>query len=111
MAPIAADTKITHTRKPCGASKYNKNHSTSNKKAVPRSECQSVNCLFFIPLLYSAIFTVGESAQRCAGGAYQYMHVAAIVGAVNIALGFTHLRAHETDSYLVCRLLLEKKKK
>ena len=23
----------------------------------------------------------------------------------------THLRAHETDSYLVCRLLLEKKKK
>src|SRR5665647_2475379 len=24
---------------------------------------------------------------------------------------FTHLRAHETDSYLVCRLLLEKKKK
>jgi len=24
---------------------------------------------------------------------------------------YTHLRAHETDSYLVCRLLLEKKKK
>src|SRR5665647_111126 len=23
---------------------------------------------------------------------------------------YTHLRAHETDSYLVCRLLLEKKK-
>src|SRR5680860_1750783 len=26
-------------------------------------------------------------------------------------LSYTHLRAHETDSYLVCRLLLEKKKK
>ena len=23
---------------------------------------------------------------------------------------YTHLRAHETDSYIVCRLLLEKKK-
>ena len=27
-----------------------------------------------------------------------------------IAVSYTHLRAHETDSYLVCRLLLEKKK-
>src|SRR5665647_1190866 len=25
-------------------------------------------------------------------------------------VSYTHLRAHETDSYLVCRLLLEKKK-
>src|SRR5680860_1612841 len=29
----------------------------------------------------------------------------------NISVSYTHLRAHETDSYLVCRLLLEKKKK
>src|SRR5680860_449734 len=28
----------------------------------------------------------------------------------SIAVSYTHLRAHETDSYLVCRLLLEKKK-
>src|SRR5665647_3822632 len=28
-------------------------------------------------------------------------------GAVTVS--YTHLRAHETDSYLVCRLLLEKK--
>ena len=28
-----------------------------------------------------------------------------------ISVSYTHLRAHETDSYLVCRLLLEKKKK
>src|SRR5665647_3581319 len=26
-----------------------------------------------------------------------------------ITVSYTHLRAHETDSYLVCRLLLEKK--
>ena len=29
---------------------------------------------------------------------------------INKAVSYTHLRAHETDSYLVCRLLLEKKK-
>src|SRR5665647_202807 len=29
---------------------------------------------------------------------------------VPTAVSYTHLRAHETDSYLVCRLLLEKKK-
>src|SRR5665647_3865735 len=29
---------------------------------------------------------------------------------VQTAVSYTHLRAHETDSYLVCRLLLEKKK-
>ena len=31
-------------------------------------------------------------------------------GAGVIPVSYTHLRAHETDSYLVCRLLLEKKK-
>src|SRR5665647_3624198 len=29
----------------------------------------------------------------------------------DVPVSYTHLRAHETDSYLVCRLLLEKKKK
>ena len=32
-------------------------------------------------------------------------------GECSEAVSYTHLRAHETDSYLVCRLLLEKKKK
>src|SRR5665647_980688 len=32
------------------------------------------------------------------------------ISADDIVLSYTHLRAHETDSYLVCRLLLEKKK-
>src|SRR5665647_2259898 len=30
-------------------------------------------------------------------------------GASTTAVSYTHLRAHETDSYLVCRLLLENK--
>src|SRR5665647_1412015 len=29
-------------------------------------------------------------------------------GGVTVPVSYTHLRAHETDSYLVCRLLLEK---
>src|SRR5680860_1774121 len=32
-------------------------------------------------------------------------------GSLASPVSYTHLRAHETDSYLVCRLLLEKKKK
>src|SRR5680860_1482356 len=40
----------------------------------------------------------GEPDDRPAGSA--------LTGPVS----YTHLRAHETDSYLVCRLLLEKKK-
>src|SRR5665647_2329805 len=32
-------------------------------------------------------------------------------GSAPTPVSYTHLRAHETDSYLVCRLLLEKKKK
>ena len=31
-------------------------------------------------------------------------------GVLGFPVSYTHLRAHETDSYLVCRLLLEKKK-
>src|SRR5680860_1843623 len=31
-------------------------------------------------------------------------------GPTSMPVSYTHLRAHETDSYLVCRLLLEKKK-
>src|SRR5664279_5445400 len=37
--------------------------------------------------------------------------VAALRMIVFSPVSYTHLRAHETDSYLVCRLLLEKKKK
>ena len=33
-----------------------------------------------------------------------------VIPPYGIPVSYTHLRAHETDSYLVCRLLLEKKK-
>ena len=36
---------------------------------------------------------------------------ASLLGLTAQAVPYTHPRAHETDSYLVCRLLLEKKKK
>src|SRR5665647_1306146 len=31
-----------------------------------------------------------------------------VLQGVPVSVSYTHLRAHETDSYLVCRLLLEK---
>ena len=34
-----------------------------------------------------------------------------LLSAAHIAVSYTHLRAHETPEHLVCRLLLEKKKK
>src|SRR5665647_928356 len=34
-----------------------------------------------------------------------------VAGDGTTTVSYTHLRAHETDSYLVCRLLLEKKKR
>ena len=38
--------------------------------------------------------------------------IIALIGQERVnTVSYTHLRAHETDSYLVCRLLLEKKKK
>src|SRR5665647_2592363 len=42
-------------------------------------------------------------SRKAAGGACHRIELHAV--------SYTHLRAHETDSYLVCRLLLEKKKK
>src|SRR5665647_1434690 len=42
-----------------------------------------------------------RNAARC--GAAPLLHC----GAWGYAVSYTHLRAHETDSYLVCRLLLE----
>ena len=50
---------------------------------------------------------------------YEYVHsmtielaklILAGTGITYQAVSYTHLRAHETDSYLVCRLLLEKKR-
>ena len=44
------------------------------------------------------------SGKKIQGLAFDYRHYCIE------PVSYTHLRAHETDSYLVCRLLLEKKK-
>ena len=41
----------------------------------------------------------------------QTVHSCPLLLRWDIAVSYTHLRAHETLRYLVCRLLLEKKKK
>ena len=50
-----------------------------------------------------------EVSMGLSGGAHVILGYAGIPAPK--AVSYTHLRAHETDSYLVCRLLLEKKKK
>ena len=45
------------------------------------------------------------------GTVYAQCNDEALHWAYTVPVSYTHLRAHETDSYLVCRLLLEKKKK
>src|SRR5680860_1035736 len=48
------------------------------------------------------------------GSVYRYEKSGVVHGLTRVRgmtpVSYTHLRAHETDSYLVCRLLLEKKK-
>src|SRR5680860_345323 len=66
--------------------------------------------------------TCGRATCRCATDPYQrhgpYIQWSRTVKGRTVnkmlspqPVSYTHLRAHETDSYLVCRLLLEKKKK
>ena len=51
-------------------------------------------------------FTLGAEMSMSPMGE----RVGAVLTRSRSAVSYTHLRAHETDSYLVCRLLLEKKK-
>ena len=51
---------------------------------------------------YISFILVHPDWQRCGIATSMIYHL--------IPVSYTHLRAHETDSYLVCRLLLEKKK-
>src|SRR5664279_3631637 len=55
--------------------------------------------------------SAGKGASTSDGGPSREPGVGARSSSRRIAaVSYTHLRAHETDSYLVCRLLLEKKK-
>src|SRR5664279_3767807 len=64
-------------------------------EAIRKGTEQAKKNLFKIPLSGT---TIPHEVKGC-------------FGAGTVVLSYTHLRAHETDSYLVCRLLLEKKKK
>src|SRR5665647_1301078 len=78
-----------------------------------------------IIMIPSLVMFLGYSQQMAQGtalmmmvlpvgalAAYQYYQNGYVeMKAALITVSYTHLRAHETDSYLVCRLLLEKKKK
>src|SRR5664279_4043665 len=52
----------------------------------------------------------GDLTQTRSGGEPKWITEAQQLRCGLQAVSYTHLRAHETDSYLVCRLLLEKKK-
>ena len=63
---------------------------------------QALNeCLFF------SVKKLDRMLNKMADEAFKKTGLAPTYGSVS----YTHLRAHETDSYLVCRLLLEKKNK
>src|SRR5665647_3780324 len=53
----------------------------------------------------------GVTSLRICSPLRSTTHTIGLFGDCLVAVSYTHLRAHETDSYLVCRLLLEKKKK
>src|SRR5680860_1843868 len=62
-----------------------------------------VSCIFF---------GVGAGHQgRCVLRGIESFWFGGLKRVLVVPVSYTHLRAHETDSYLVCRLLLEKKKK
>src|SRR5664279_1872829 len=94
----------------------------SREKKLPQQIINNLNARYHLddPLWKQYIDYMGNLARFNLGPSFKYTDrtvnniindgfpVSATLGIV--AVSYTHLRAHETDSYLVCRLLLEKKK-
>src|SRR5665647_3663188 len=88
----------------------------------PFSEVRVKYLPFFSPDKLTELFHhVRATNERCFVNAWKLMEIlhhvfykgkCQVHCPLNIpgTVSYTHLRAHETDSYLVCRLLLEKKK-
>ena len=74
--------------------------------------------LFFISLIIHFLFRIILKRLKVVdvpdGEKKIHRMLVPISGGISImfsSVSYTHLRAHETGAYLVCRLLLEKKKK
>ena len=69
-------------------------------------------------LIFDTTLRDGEQSPGASMTLGEKLRVAEILDTMGVdiieagfpTVSYTHLRAHETDSYLVCRLLLEKKK-
>ena len=58
---------------------------------------------------YYSVKAVAGRLDCPPAAAFCNVEVAIQIPLRDVPVSYTHLRAHETDSYLVCRLLLEKK--
>ena len=71
--------------------------------------------IVFVPIMIFIITSVSNAANLTDGLDGLLTGIAAVIGftlaVLAYVVSYTHLRAHETEADLVCRLLLEKKKK
>eukprot|EP00658_Telonema_sp_P-2_P033207 TRINITY_DN24421_c0_g1_i2.p1 TRINITY_DN24421_c0_g1~~TRINITY_DN24421_c0_g1_i2.p1 ORF type:complete len:106 (+),score=30.35 TRINITY_DN24421_c0_g1_i2:102-419(+) len=89
--------------------------SSAASDVYKRQPITSMNALLYLALpnpdmtMRMAMWSLMMMCQRevCLGCVAR----CALAGTVCNAVSYTHLRAHETPEHLVCRLLLEKKKK
>src|SRR5680860_567002 len=95
------------------------------KRIAPEIKVFSNFCPEFVPIVEAGEFTAPETYEVAREylkplkeaqidtlilGCTHHSFLKKVISDI-MAVSYTHLRAHETDSYLVCRLLLEKKKK
>src|SRR5665647_3931014 len=81
---------------------------------VFRPQAEPYNTIFLLDAQKKAFDYPGTLVANQNSTFRLYVNVVNHMGGTDIQtypVSYTHLRAHETDSYLVCRLLLEKKKK
>src|SRR5665647_2470666 len=72
---------------------------------------QKVSLYGAIPITFVALYMGSMNFNAGINNFEFFIATANLPSRIGInSVSYTHLRAHETDSYLVCRLLLEKKK-
>src|SRR5678815_6092578 len=95
--------KVVNGRKVAGTIK-----SLVNVKGLSLKSARVLHEGMLLPvLIYSSETMVWNKRYRSKVQCVQMDNLRGMLGAVS----YTHLRAHETPEHLVCRLLLEKKKK